>query len=69
MVVKELIEKLNKCDPNAEVYLETWSEPNAKVVQEYCDTYSNTPFIYIADDLSYIEEEILEDAIKIGEEL
>lgn len=67
MIVKELIEKLEKCDPNAEIYLETWSEPNAKVVQEYCDTDSGTSFIYIADDLSYIEDEILEDAIKIGE--
>lgn len=67
MIVKELIEKLSKCDPNATVYLETWGDPNAKVVREYCDIDSNEPFIYISDDMDYIEEEILKNAIKIGE--
>lgn len=67
MTVKELIEKLQKCTPNSTVYLETWDTPNAKVVQEYCDIHSNSSFIYIADDLDYIEDEILEDAIKMEE--
>jgi hypothetical protein len=67
MTVKELIEKLQKCNPNSTVYLETWDTPVAKVVHEYCDMHSNSSFIYIADDIDYIEEDILEDAIKIEE--
>lgn len=68
MTVKELIEKLQKCNPNSTVYLETWDTPKAKVVREYCDIHSNSSFIYIADDIDYIEDEILENAIKIEEE-
>ena len=67
MIVKELIEKLQKCNPNSTVYLEVLNNPEAKVIQEYCDVHSNASFIYIADDMDYIEDDILENAIKIEE--
>lgn len=64
MTVKELIEKLQKCNPNSTVYVEANCIPNANVVQEYYSPNENSSFVYIADDTEYIDE-ALEDAVKI----
>lgn len=62
MTVKELMEKLSKCNPNSTVYVEANRVPNATVVQEYKNP--NETFVYIADELDYIDT-VLVDAIKI----
>ena len=64
MLVKELIEKLQKCNPNSTVYVDANNIPNANVVQEYYSPNTNTSFIYIADETDYVDQ-VLEDAIKI----
>ena len=66
MKVKELIEKLQKCNPNSTVYVEANNIPNANVVQEYYSPNDNSSFVYIADDTEYVDR-VLEDAIKFEE--
>ena len=56
MTVKELMEKLAKCNPDAIVCVEAWSEPNAKEVKEYI--VDGKPHVYIGDDLENLEYEL-----------
>jgi hypothetical protein len=56
MTVKELMEKLAKCNPNATVCVEAWSEPNAKEAKEYI--VDGKPYVYIGDDLENLEYEL-----------
>lgn len=58
MTVKELIEKLATCDPNAIVCVEANQKPLANEVQEY-ELTDGTHHVYIADELDYIDEIIL----------
>ena len=58
MKVKELIEQLAKCDPNATVCVEANRNPLANEVQEY-ELTDGTHHVYIADELDYIDEVIL----------
>ena len=58
MIVKELIEKLQKCNPNAIVCVEANSDCLAHKVQEYIITKSGEHHVYIADELDYIDEVI-----------
>lgn len=64
MTVKELMDRLQKCNPKSTVYVEANNIPNANVVQEYYSPNDNSSFVYIADDTEYIDE-TLEDAVKI----
>ena len=57
MKVKELIEILQKCDPDAVVCVECLEDPAAKVVGEYFDSTRQQRYAYIADDLSYVDED------------
>ena len=57
MLVKELIEKLQKCDPNAKVCIEAYEDCAANVVQEY-EINDGSRQVYIADNLEYIDEVI-----------
>jgi TusA-related sulfurtransferase len=54
MTVKELIEKLQKCSPNAIVCVEANHDCLAHEVQEYA-TESGEHNVYIADNLDYID--------------
>jgi hypothetical protein len=58
MTVKELIEKLQKCSPDATVCVEANRDPLANEVQEY-KLPDGTRHVYIADELDYIDEVIL----------
>lgn len=58
MKVRELIEKLQQCSPDATVCVEANRDPLAKEVQEYKLT-NGDHHVYIADELDYIDEVIL----------
>lgn len=53
MTVKELIEKLQNCNPDAKVCVEAFMNPAANVVGEY--TIDGKPYVYIGDDLEELE--------------
>lgn len=57
MTVKELMEKLAKCNPDALVCAEANRNPLASEVQEY-ECVDGTHYVYIADELDYIDEVI-----------
>jgi hypothetical protein len=57
MTVKELIEKLQKCNPDAIVCVEAYNDCLADEVQEY-ELTDGTHHVYIADALDYIDEVI-----------
>ena len=59
MTVKELIEKLQKCSPDAIVCVEANCDCLAKEVKEYVITETDERHVYIADNLDYIDEVIL----------
>lgn len=58
MTVKELIEKLQKCSPNATICVEANNDCLANEVQEYIITDTAEHMVYIADNLDYIDEVI-----------
>ncbi len=58
MKVKELIEKLQKCDLDATVCIEANHDCSAHVVQEYLVNEGLDRVVYIADNLDYIDEVI-----------
>lgn len=49
MTVRELIEKLQKCNQDAEVCVEAWMDAAANEVKEYTDGEYNC--VYIGDNL------------------
>jgi hypothetical protein len=57
MTVKELIEKLQNCNPNATVCIEAYNDCLAHEVQEYAINDGSRQ-VYIADNLEYIDEAI-----------
>lgn len=59
MTVKELIEKLQKCNPDAKVCVEVWSNPAANEVKEY--TFGDDHYVYIGDDLENLDYELNHD--------
>ena len=59
MTVKELIEKLQKCNPDATVCVEAWSDPEVKEVKEYTD--GDCTYVYIGDDLENVTYEMTEE--------
>lgn len=65
MIVRELIEKLQKCSPDSTVFVEANNIPNAKVVQEYKNTKTGETMVYIADETDYIDDVINEEYKKI----
>ena len=64
MTVRELIDKLSKCDPESTVCVEAWMSPEAKVVKEF-ETEIGT-CTYIGDDLDNLEYEMDEDDEEYG---
>ena len=58
MLVKELIEKLQKCSPDAIVCVEANYDCLANVIQEYSVDNGLDRVVYIADNLDYIDENI-----------
>lgn len=56
MTVKQLMENLAKCNPNATVCVEAWQEPEVKMIGEYI--IDGKPYVYIGDDLEELEYEL-----------
>ena len=56
MKVKELIQKLSHCSPDAIVCVEANRDCLANKVQEYEAKEDGTRYVYIADELDYIDE-------------
>ena len=59
MTVKELIEKLQKCSPDAIACVEAWANPEIEEVKEY--TNGNINFVYVGDDLENLTYELTEE--------
>ena len=59
MNVRELINKLSKCNPDATVCIEAWMSPEAKVVKEFETEIGKC--VYIGDDLDNLEYEMSQD--------
>ena len=59
MKVKELIEKLQHCNPDATVCVEVWSDPMANEVKEYETDIG--PCVYIGDNLEELEYQMNEE--------
>lgn len=55
MMVKELMEKLASCNPDATVCVEENRGCLANEVQKY-EGVDNVHYVYIADELDYIDE-------------
>lgn len=53
MTVKELMDKLSKCSPDAKVCVEVWMDPAANKVKEYL--IDGKPYVYIGDDFDELE--------------
>lgn len=66
MLVKDLIKKLQKCNPNARVYTEQYNDSSVGVVGEV-DNYNGMDVVYLADDLCAAEEELKEEGLTIRE--
>ena len=64
MTVKELMEKLSKCSPDATVCVEANCDCLANVVQEY-HTPDGTKYVYVADNTDYLDEVMVDDTMKI----
>lgn len=64
MTVKELIEKLEKCSPDAKVCVEANYDCLAHIVQEY-HTPDGTKYVYVADETDYIDDVMEDGTIKI----
>lgn len=64
MKVKELIEKLQKLNPNTEVYTEQWSENNTNKVLVTLDESGKEVCAYIGDDFEELEYELKEEGYK-----
>ena len=62
MTVRELIEKLKKCSPDAVVCVEANQDPLANGVKEYV-LDNGTHHVYIADEFDYLDEVILGEEI------
>ena len=59
MTVKELMDKLATCNPNATVCVEAWEDAEANEVKEY--TIDGEALVYIGDDLENLEYELLNE--------
>ena len=66
MIVKELINKLQKCNPEARVYTEQYNDSSVGVVGEV-DNYNGMDVVYLGDTLWAVEEELKEEGLTIKE--
>lgn len=66
MLVKDLIKKLQKCNPNARVYTEQYNNSSVGVVGEV-DNYNGMDVVYLADGLWAVKEELKEKGLIIKE--
>ena len=64
IIVKELIEMLQKCSPDAIVCVEANRDCIANVVQEY-HTHDGKKYVYVADETDYIDENMVDGTMKI----
>ena len=64
MTVKELIEMLQKCSPDAIVCAEANRDCIVNVVQEY-HTPDGKKYVYVADETDYLDDNMIEGTIKI----
>ena len=66
MLVKELINKLQKCKPTAQVYTEQYNNTIVGVVGEV-DNYNGMDVVYLGDTLYAVEEELKEEGLTLKE--
>lgn len=59
MTVRELIEKLQKCSPDAKVCVEAWLSPVVNEVKEY--VFGDDHYVYIGDNLANLDYELTHD--------
>ena len=64
ITVKELIEMLTKCSPDAIVCAEANRNCIVNVVQEY-HTPDGRKYVYVADETDYIDDAMEDGTIKI----
>ena len=64
MTVKELMNKLAKCNPDATVCVEANRNNLASVVQGY-RTPDGIEYVYVADETDYIDENMVDGTIKL----
>ena len=64
ITVKELIEMLQKCSPDAIVCVEAYNNCIANVVKEYYMPDGKT-YVYVADETDYIDEDMEEETLKV----
>ena len=59
LTVKQLIDKLQKCDPDALVYAETWYEPRVQAIGTVSNyNGDNKDVVYITDDLFVAKKDL-----------
>lgn len=62
MKVKDLIQRLQKVDQDADVVLECFATNEPTLVAQYNDKYADCyNLVYIADTIDYIQDELEED--------
>ena len=64
MTVKEVIEKLQKCSPDAIVCAEANTDCLVNVIQEY-HTPGGQKYVYVADETDYLDEVMEDGTIKV----
>ena len=64
MTVKELMDKLATCNPNAIVCVEANRNCLANVVQGY-RIPNGTEYVYVADETDYLDDAMVDGTIKI----
>ena len=64
MTVKELMEKLSKCSPDAIVCVEASDDCSANVVQEY-HSPDGTKYVYVADKTDYLDDVMVDGTMKV----
>ena len=55
MKVKDLMQALTQCDPEAEICVEVNMDPAAHIVKQY-DYDKDNKAVYIADNLDYVDD-------------
>ena len=68
MTVKELVEKLEKCNPDARVYTEQYNDSRVNTVGtvEAYD-YDKADVVYLADDLCAVKLDLEYEGLKLTE--
>lgn len=64
MLVSQLIEKLQKCNPKARVCVEANADPCSRQVVQYSNDSGNKAYVYICDSTEYLDDVIDKNLLK-----